>query len=119
MHVSHVYMRSDMKLLAVASLVASAAFALSVNAAETVQPTTSAEPLTSTVQTTKSANAGGSITETVETIKGDASTIKSHVKDGNYTELVTDKQKLDGDVNTAKEQIKSFSFGSGQASPAK
>ncbi|WP_289172364.1 hypothetical protein [uncultured Parasutterella sp.] len=107
-----------MKLVQAAILSSIAAFAFTVNAAEITAPSVdAADTVTKTTTTTTSANSGGSITETVETIKGDASAIKQHVKDGNYTELPTDKQKLGQDVDNAKSQLKnSFSFGSGDSS---
>ncbi|WP_304855129.1 hypothetical protein [uncultured Parasutterella sp.] len=106
-----------MKLVQAAILSSIAAFAFTVNAAEITAPSVDAADTVTKTTTTTSANAGGSITETVETIKGDASAIKQHVKDGSYTELPTDKQKLGQDVDNAKSQLKnSFSFGSGDSS---
>lgn len=107
-----------MKFVHAAILSSIVAFAFTVNAAEITAPSAeAADTVTKTTTTTTSSNSGGSITETVETIKGDASTIKQHVKDGSYTELSTDKQKLDQDVAGAKSQLKnSFSFGSGDSS---
>ncbi len=103
-----------MKLVQAAILSSIAAFAFTVNAAEITAPSVdAADTVTKTTTTTTSANSGG----TVETIKGDASAIKQHVKDGSYTELPTDKQKLGQDVDNAKSQLKnSFSFGSGDSS---
>lgn len=106
-----------MKLITASAFGFLTAFAISANAV-TLLPEESSEAANSVSAVPSTQNPDGTLKSSFENVKGDVSQIKTHVKEKKFTDLTTDKSKLDQDIDDVKTKAKSsFSFGSGSANP--